>query len=90
MSIYKLILFVLIFLFIGFIFYKIKPREFTDNTKVILNILFSELGGIYKKLDDGEISKLERQSLIIRKNEIFYILEKFFGKNLEQNNDELV
>ena len=50
MSASRLILFILIFLILGYIIYKVKRYEFTDNTKFILNLLFNELKGISDKL----------------------------------------
>lgn len=84
MSILRLVIFITVFLILGFVFYKLKPREFTDNSKFILNILFEELGSIYAQLEVGKISQFERQALLIRKDEILYVLEQFFGKNLEE------
>lgn len=86
----RLIFFVLVFLFLGFLFYKIKPYEFTDNSKFILNLLFDELGAIYKRLKNNKISINEKNKLIERKNEIHNILEQFFGKNLITEENELV
>lgn len=90
MSRLSLILFIIIFLLLGYILYKLKHREFTDNTKFILNLLFSELDGIYKELKIGELSNFEKKLLITRKEEILFILEQFFGKNLKEEENELV
>lgn len=90
MSILRLVIFIIVFLILGFVFYKLKPREFTDNSKFILNILFEELDSIYAQLEVGKISQFERQALLIRKDEILYVLEQFFGKNLEEQQNELV
>lgn len=90
MSRLSLILFIIIFLLLGYILYKLKHREFTYNTKFILNLLFSELDGIYKELKIGEISNFEKKLLITRKEEILFILEQFFGKNLKEEENELV
>ncbi len=90
MSRLSLIIFILIFFLLGFIFYKLKRREFTDNSIFILNLLFNELNGIYYKLNFDNISKHERKSLINRKKEIHKTLEQFFGKNLIEQENELV
>ncbi len=90
MSNTRLIIFILIFLLLGFVFYKIKRYEFTDNSKFILNLLFNELGHINDKLKYGQISEYERKVLSIRENEIYYILEQFFGKDLKEQKNELV
>ncbi len=86
----KLILFILLFLLLGLLLYKVKPRDFTDNTKFILNILFDELNNIYYNLRNKKISEFEKQSLLKRKDEIFKILEQFFGKNLKLQENELL
>jgi len=90
MGILRLVIFIIVFLILGFVFYKLKPREFTDNSKFILNILFEELDSIYAQLEVGKISQFERQALLIRKDEILYVLEQFFGKNLEEQQNEFV
>lgn len=90
MSIGRLIIFILIFTFIGYIFYKVKPYEFTDNSKFILNLLFYELKDINKLLNKGNLSDEEKDLLIARKDEIYYILKQFFGKNLKEEENELV
>lgn len=84
----RLIIFILIFIFIGYIFYKIKPWEFTDNSKFILNILFSELSEINKLLSVNNLTNNERVLLVKRKDEIYYTLEQFFGKNLKEKEND--
>jgi hypothetical protein len=84
MSNINLIFFILIFFLLGFIFYKLKKFNFTDNSKFILNLLFYELDGIYLKLKVDKLSSFEKNKLINREKEILYTLEQFFGKNLKK------
>lgn len=90
MTISKLLFFIIVFLVLGYIFYKLKHWEFTDNSKYIINLLFEELNNIHYNLKTGTLSEFEKKALIKRKNEIYLILEKFFGKNLSTQENELV
>jgi hypothetical protein len=90
MSSGRLIIFVLIFTVIGYVFYKVKPWDFSDNSKFILNVLFDELKEINKTLKKNGLIDAEKRILVARKDEIYYILEQFFGKNLKEEENGLV
>ena len=81
-GIMKIVFLVLGSLFLGFVIYKLSGYKFTNNSKVMLNLLVSELNGIYIKLNDSKISESEQKILNERAIEINNILEQFFGKKL--------
>lgn len=66
----KIIIILILSLIIGYLFSKLIPFKYTDNTKSIINNLQLELKNI-------ESSNLEDDVLIKRKEEIISILKKF-------------
>lgn len=66
----KIIIILILSLIIGYLFSKLIPFKYTDNTKSIINNLQLELKNI-------ESSNLEDYVLIKRKEEIISILKKF-------------
>lgn len=78
----RIVILVIIFLFIGFLIYKLKNYRFTSNCRVILNILLNELNEINAKLNSSNLEEKDLSKLIDRKKEINEILVNFFGKNI--------
>lgn len=77
----RALILVIVFVIIGYYFYKLKPFNYTPNCRPIINRLASELNDIDFKIK-SVISEVDKNKLIERKNEIQKTLSQFFGNEM--------
>lgn len=78
-----ILLVVIIALILGFAIYRLKKRDFTNNAKVIMQRLFSELQSINDKLRQNDISDQLKNDLTQRKNRVIETISRFYGRDLK-------
>jgi len=76
------ILIVIALIIIGFYSYKLIPFSYTPNIPPLLSISEGELAAIEKELQKEELNENEKQKLLARKEEIYSLLARFFGKDI--------
>lgn len=72
---------------IGFYAYKLIPFSYTPNVPPLLGISEGELKAIEKELEKESLTEIEKQKLLARREEIYSLLARFFGKDIR---DEMV
>lgn len=78
----KLILIIILVIIVGYLVYKFLPFNYTKNIAPFWNTLFSELDSIKVELQKPDLSEEERNKLLARQEEVYNILNNFFGKDI--------